>query len=126
MCLNEIAFNYSNLNNLGYALTHSQKSLEIDSLVIDSHLHIGAIYAMNMEYKEALNSYNRALNLIINYSVKNPVIYYRIAEAAYFLGDYETAMQNAMTAKYMNFSEENTKKQWEAHASRLLRSIEMK
>jgi len=126
MCLNEIAFNYSKLNNLGSALTYYQKAIEIDSLVIDSHLHIGKIYAMNMEYEEALNSYNRALNLIINYSVKNPVIYYRIAEATYFLGDYETAMQNAMTAKYMNFSEENTKKQWEAHASRLLRSIEMK
>jgi tetratricopeptide (TPR) repeat protein len=126
MCLNEIAFNYSKLNNLGSALTYYQKAIEIDSLVIDSHLHIGEIYAMNMEYKEAINSYNRALNLIINYSVKNPVIYYRIAEAAYFLGDYETAMQNAMTAKYMNFSEENTKKQWEAFASRLIRSIEMK
>ncbi|MBK9097389.1 MAG: tetratricopeptide repeat protein [bacterium] len=126
MCLNEIAYNYSNLNDLGSALTYYQKAIEADSLIIDSHLHIGQIYVMNIEYEQALNSYNQALNLIINYSVKNPVIYFRIAEAAYFLEDYETAIENAMKAKYINFPEERTKKQWEAYADRLLRSIETK
>jgi len=60
---------------------------------------------VNKQFKDAVESIEKALTNTIASGVKNPVVYLDLAIAYYKNGDYENAMNNVMIAKNMNFAE---------------------
>ena len=94
-CHNRIGSNYSSTEDDAKALEHYKKSVEIDSLVIQSQFHLGDAYYINEEYDHSIDALNKAVNL----GQKSPWVYYDLAFAYYKLNNYAVAMQKAIKAK---------------------------
>ena len=126
MCQNTLSLCYSYLGDIGGALTHSKRSVEIDPLVPQSQLLLGEGYIANEQFKDAVESLNKALDNTIASGVKNPVVYLDLAIAYYKKGDYEHAMNNAMISKDMKFEEQKVKQDLERETNQLITNIQQK
>jgi tetratricopeptide (TPR) repeat protein len=125
-CQNRLSLCYSYLGDIGGALTHSKQSVEIDPFVPQSQLLLGEGYIANEQFKDAVESLNKALDNTIASGVKNPVVYLDLAIAYYKNGDYENALNNAMISKNMKFAEQNVKQDLERETNQLITNIQQK
>ena len=124
MCHNRIGLSYAFLKKSAEALTHYKRSVEIDPFVPQSQLLLGEAYLVNKQFKDAVESIEKALTNTIASGVKNPVVYLDLAIAYYKNGDYENAMNNVMIAKNMNFAEKQVTDDLKKEINNLLTSIE--
>jgi len=121
-CHNRIGSNYSSTEDDAKALEHYKKSVEIDSLVIESQFHLGEVYYIDKKYQQSIDALNKAVRL----GHKTPFAYYVLAFDYYHLEDFESAMQNAMIAKNKNSVQKKLNEIDEENLDWLLNELQQK
>jgi tetratricopeptide (TPR) repeat protein len=121
-CHNQIAINYSYSDDIIKAIEHFKKSVEIDSLVIESQFHLGESYFINKEYQQSIDALNKAVRL----GHKAPFAYYDLAFDYYHLDDFESAMQNAIIAKNKDSVQKRLNEKGQENLDWLLNELQQK
>ncbi|WP_167613596.1 CHAT domain-containing protein [Maribellus sediminis] len=100
-----------------YKLTESNYKLNPElrpSVLAGLYTNIGAVYRSKLDYVNALNYYERGLNILLKQETPNPdridIAYYSIAELNFLIENYEKAM--SIAEQFKNTSDTISKIYW--------------
>lgn len=96
--------NFAN-NNYDDAISDFKECLNLDPKAFKSYYYLGIVFAIRNQHKEAIDYYNKSLELAPFQSH----VYYRRALSYFYLGDYENAMKDVGNAENLGLVDDDLK-----------------